>query len=140
MGRVWRLLTLVLGLVLAVAVLDDASRIDVLARLAGTDDAAVVAGLAYLFALLVFAGAVLAFPAPRGAAIVLLVGGVLGLVLGRGTIWENALVWGGASLALALVAWLGHRAKRRGARRRAIARGRGGVVAGGAPMEGGGGG
>lgn len=140
MGRVWRGLTLVLGLVLAVAVLDDASRIDVLARLAGTDDAAVVAGLAYLFALLVFAGAVLALPAPRGAAVLLLIGGGIGLVLGAGTIWQNALVWGGAALVLALVAWLGHRAKRRGARRRSIARGRSDAVAGVAPIEGGGGG
>lgn len=120
MGRLFRLLTLLLGLALAVVVLDDASTIDVLARLAGTD-AAVVAGLAYLFALMVFAGAVLAFPAPRGAALLLLSGGLLGLILGAGTIWQNALVWGGASLALAVPAWFGHRAKRRAAARRVAA-------------------
>lgn len=121
MGWLLRLLTLLLGLALAVAVLDDASTIDVLARLAGTDDAAAVAGLAYLFALTVFAGAVLAFPAPRGAARLLLIGGLLGLILGAGTIWQNALVWGGASQALAVPAWLGHRAKRRVAARRVAA-------------------
>ena len=114
-----RLLTFVLGLGLGVLVLDDASTIDLLARFAGTDEAAFVAVLAYSFAVMVFGGSVLVFPAPRGAAIVLVLAGALGLVLGGTTIWQNALLWGPLALLLAVFAFVAHRLKRRKERRKA---------------------
>jgi len=113
-----RILTLLLGLILGVLVLDDATKIDFLAGLAGTTNAATVSALAYVFALLTFAGAVLAIPAPRGAAVTFIVAGVLGLVLGVTTIWANAVVWGIAALVLAICAYVGYRRKRRKAERK----------------------
>lgn len=61
-----RILTLLLGLIPGVLVLDDATKIDFLAGLAGTNNAAMVSGPSYVLALLTFAGAVLAIPAPQG--------------------------------------------------------------------------
>lgn len=113
-----RILTFLLGLILGVLVLDDATKIDFLAGLAGTTNAATVSALAYVFALLTFAGAVLAIPAPRGAALAFMVAGVLGLFLGATTVWANAVVWGIAALVLAICASIGHRRKLRKAERK----------------------
>lgn len=116
-----RVLALVLGLVLGVLVLEEATVVGTLAGFAGTNEAAVVAGLGYAVAVLCFVGAALALPAPRGSTITFAVAGLVAVLVGAGTIWANMLVWGVAAFVLALCAHIGYRRRRRKAKRRAQA-------------------
>ena len=117
-GVVLRIVSLVGGLLLGILALDDLGAVRVLAALAGTDAANLTVLLGYALVATLFGGGMLAVPAPRAAAIIFLFAGAIGLFVGSSTVWENALVWGGGALFLAILCFIGHRIKR-GKERRA---------------------
>lgn len=111
MGVVLRVVALVGGLLLGFLALDDLGAVRLLAAFAGTDAAQTTVALGYVLVATLLGGGALALPAPRGAAITFLVAGVIGLLVGSTTVWQNALVWGGGALILALLCFIGHRIK-----------------------------
>lgn len=108
-----RIVSLIGGLFLAAVAFEDAQAVNFLGDFVNTLEADVIGFLAYTFAVLLFAGAVLAIPAARASAICFLVAGLLGMYLGFDTIWSNALILGVASLLLAFISYTGFQRQRR---------------------------
>lgn len=108
-----RVVSLIAGLFLAAIAFEDAQAVNFLGGFVDTLEADIIGVLAYSFAVLLFAGAVLAIPLARISAICFLVAGVLGIYLALDTIWSNAMILGVASLLLAWISYSSHRRQQR---------------------------
>lgn len=108
-----RIVSLIAGLFLAAIAFEEAQAVNFLGGFVDTLEADIIGILAYSFAVLIFAGSVLAIPAARASAICFVVAGLLGIYLALDTIWTNAMVLGVACLLLACFSYTGYRRQQR---------------------------
>lgn len=112
-----RITVLILALVLMIPMAMQSLAAYSLARLTGDENLIAVCFLGLVVALLWVIGAAIVLPAPRASAVVFgLAMAIAYLISG---IYGDMLIWGTISLALMIMAYMGHRQKAREDRRRA---------------------
>ena len=106
-----RVAVLILGLVLGAIMFLQALVIAGLSGVTDDDETGAAAAVGLLMALLWLVACALVIPAPRVSLTLFVLAGVLGFAVSAD--YPDLAVWGGASLVLAFLSFLGWRGKRR---------------------------